>query len=286
MKNETQTGNPVIALPGVDVTRKPFFDPKLRAPFGYPGGKSLMRDELEKEIPPDHKFFGTVFGGAGWLLIGKQPSHSEAFNDLSGDLINFFRVVQTVPEEFVLSLQWDLASRETFNEFKKKMQDPNGELTNLERARMFFYIIKTSFGSMSETFGTSTTGKPRLNFGELRSIICSIHHRFQRVTIENLTWKEFILRYDRDYTVFDIDPPYHIESAKDFYRHYLVDDFIDLARTLKNIKGRFIMTLNDDVFVRKTFEGFILRPIHTRYSVCRQAKPRGRKVQELLIKNF
>lgn len=266
-------------------TEKP--EPMLPSPIAWPGGKSVMRKQLLEEIPEDHRFFGTVFGGAGWLFIGKAPSHSEAFNDLNSDLINFFRVVQVCPHEFILSLQYDLVSRESFVEYKKKFAEKPNELTNIERAKMFFYLIKTSFGSMGETFGTSTTGKPRLNFDELQNIIMKIHQRFSRVTIENLQWKPFILRYDRPYSLFDIDPPYHIPSSKDFYRHYLVDDdFVDLAQTLKTIKGRFIMTLNDDEFVRGTFKDFKIREIKTRYTVCRQPESRKKDIVELLIKNF
>lgn len=255
----------------------------LNSPLAWPGGKLRMRKELIAEFP-EHRFYGEVFGGAAWVLIGKPPSHSEAYNDRNGELTNFFNVVKVAPHEFILSLQYDLVSRETFQEFKKKMQEKPLDLSNIERAKMFYYLVKTSFGSMGETFGTTTTGKPRLNFAELQKIICQTHKRFERVTIENLDWKDFILRYDRSWGLFFLDPPYHIESSKDFYKFYLKDeDFGDMAKILEGIQGRFIMTLNDDQFVRETFKDFKIRETTTRYSI---QKGSGKAVTELLIKNY
>ena len=48
---------------------------------------------------PEHKTYIEPFGGAGWLLFGKEPSEKEIYNDIDPFLTDFFRVLQT-PSEF------------------------------------------------------------------------------------------------------------------------------------------------------------------------------------------
>ena len=74
-------------------------------PFGYFGGKYFMIDNL---IPlfPSHKTYVEVFGGSGTILINKSPSKVEVYNDIDGELYNFFKVI---------------ADRKLFKKFQEKI---------------------------------------------------------------------------------------------------------------------------------------------------------------------
>ena len=54
-------------------------------PFGYFGGKYFMTDKL---IPlfPQHKTYVEVFGGSGTILINKELSNIEVYNDIDGEI--------------------------------------------------------------------------------------------------------------------------------------------------------------------------------------------------------
>ena len=49
------------------------------------------------------------------MLLGKEPSKFEVYNDIEGELVNFFRVVKNRPAELLLELGLlPLNSREEF----------------------------------------------------------------------------------------------------------------------------------------------------------------------------
>lgn len=57
-----------------------------------------------------------IFGGSGAVLLGKEPSKFEVYNDIEGELVNFFRVVKNRPAELLLELDLlPLNSREEFS---------------------------------------------------------------------------------------------------------------------------------------------------------------------------
>ena len=54
------------------------------------GGKKLLRKAIMERFPEDgYTRYIEVFGGAGWVLFGKEPGKKlEVFNDVNSDLIN------------------------------------------------------------------------------------------------------------------------------------------------------------------------------------------------------
>jgi DNA adenine methylase len=253
----------------------------LKPPIGWLGGKSLLRKRIIEEFP-DHSCYVEVFGGAGWVLFGKSSIKSEILNDLNKDLMNFWNVVKFAKEELIRDLQFDLVSRDTFRNYHSRLNSSE-KLGNVERAKLFFYLLKTSFGGQMKSFGTSTTSKPKLNLKDLDNILAAARERLMHVTIENLDFKEVIRRYDRPYVLFYLDPPYRVKTSK-AYSHLLNDqDYIDLRDILLEISGKFVLSINDDPFIRELFSCFRIKEVVTRYSL---AKTNSKKMTELLIMNY
>jgi DNA adenine methylase len=251
------------------------------SPISWLGGKRLLRKTIISKFP-GHKCYVEVFGGGAWVLFGKDPSKVEVLNDIDGELINFYHVVKCCPHELLLELQWDLVSREMF----KKYIDDSGEddvKSYVKRAKNFYYIIKASFGGSGKHFGVMTTSKPKLNLQEVDHIIFSAHDRLKRVIIENLDCKDLIERHDREFTLFYLDPPYRTASSKSYHSYFKDEDYIRLNEVLRGINGLFIMSLNDDKFIRELFKGFRFEEVETRYSIMAKGSS---KVKELLIMNY
>ncbi len=252
----------------------------MRSILSYLGGKSLLRKEIISRFP-SHVCYVEAFAGGAWVLFAKEPSKVEVLNDINSDLINFYQVVKCCPQELIVELQWDLVSRELFNKYKKELQEE--ELTPVQRAKRFYYILKASFGGQGTTFGYSTTSKPKLNLMEFEKIVMEAHQRLKRVIIENLDYKEIIKRYDREHTLFYLDPPYRMPSSKAYVQYFTDEDYIALKEVLSKIKGKFILSLNDDPFLRKLFRHFKIEEVCTQYSI---SKATVKKVRELIIRNF
>jgi len=107
--------------------------------------------------------------------------------------------------------------------------------------------------------------------------------RLRDVIIENMDFERLIARYDGPDTFFYLDPPYYTkerlyerDDAEAFTRHE------DLAAILKGIRGKFLLSYNDDPFVRQLYAGCTIDEVEATYSVSGQKQ---RQV-ELLIRNY
>ena len=64
--------------------------------IGWIGGKRALRSEILAAFPDDVGRYIEVFGGAGWVLFGKDPTRQmEVFNDADGSLINIYRCIKS-----------------------------------------------------------------------------------------------------------------------------------------------------------------------------------------------
>lgn len=86
-----------------------------KSPIKLVGGKSKLAP-LIISMFPKHICYIEVFGGAGHVLFAKPPSTVEVYNDLDGELVNFFRVVKHRHQELIRAFDWVLVSRQLWNE--------------------------------------------------------------------------------------------------------------------------------------------------------------------------
>lgn len=61
---------------------------KIKAPFGWIGGKSKFDKDIAKELDSNHTTYVEVFGGALSVLYAKEPSKLEVVNDINSNLVN------------------------------------------------------------------------------------------------------------------------------------------------------------------------------------------------------
>lgn len=252
----------------------------MKSPLPYIGGKSKLAETIIKMIP-EHQAYCEVFAGAAWVFFRKEPSRYETINDLDSDLIAFYRVLQNHLEEFLRQFRWVLSSREWFEDWKR--QQEAGGLTDIQRSARYYYLQRHSFAGMvkGKVFGANQMRLPRINLLRLEEELSAVHLRLARVTIENLPWQKFLIRYDRKKTFFYLDPPYH---KAPYYKHNLyLEDYKEVAQALSKVKSKFILSINDLPEIRKTFKGFKIQPVKLKYSASKGDQTEGK---ELLVRNF
>ena len=252
----------------------------MDSPLAYVGGKSKLSEKII-EVMPEHNTYCEVFAGGAWVFFRKPIIKTEILNDLDGDLVTFFRVLQNHLEEFLKQFKWLLTSREWFYDWKDQLEGRG--LTDIQKAARYYYLQRQCFGGKvkDRSFGVDAEGPPRINLLRMEEELSAVHIRLSKVTIENLDWKKFILRYDRPGTFFYLDPPYY---SKPVYKYNFkgIEDYRELAKTLLGIKGKFILSINDHPGIRETFKPFLIRPVELKYSINRDGLT---DAKELLISN-
>lgn len=245
----------------------------------YFGGKSRLAKNIIARFP-EHQCYVEVFAGAANVFFAKEARGTEVINDLDLDLVTLYRTVKHHPEELHRQFKYVLISRD---EFSRLLQVNPDTLTDIQRAARYLYLQRMCFGGRSKgrSFGTSTTGVPRLNLFTLQRLLDEAWLRLSQVMIECLDFRDLIPRYDREHTLFFLDPPYWKFNC---YEHNFAEkDFYDLAEVLAGIKGRFLMTINDTPEVREIFKRFWIDEVELKYSMSKKEGSRSQIRTELLI---
>ena len=257
----------------------------MKSPLNYLGGKSRLAKTIVPLIP-DHTCYCEPFCGAAWVLFAKEPSRVEVINNMDGELVTFWRVVQNHLEEFLRYFKFAVISRKLFE--LEKQKDPT-TLTDIQRAVRYFYLQKNSFGGKvtGRTFGTGPSSPVRLNLTTIEETLLEVHWRLARVTIECLDALECIRRYDRPDTFFYLDPPYW--NTAGYAVPFRKEDYTHLRDTLLQIQGTFILSINDVPQIRTIFKPFRKKKVTTKYSTANgrtQSPSRSTTRPELLIHNL
>lgn len=245
------------------------------------GGKRRLAPHI-LPLFPDHSCYVEAFCGAASLFFLKQPVKVEVLNDINGDLVTLYRVIQHHLEEFVRHFKWALYSREIF---KWLQSTPPETLTDIQRAARFFYLQKMGFGGkvQGQSFGTATTSKPGLNLLRLEEQLSAVHLRLHQVFIERLEWSACVTRYDRPHSLFYLDPPYW--GTQGYGVEFGLEQYDQMAELLGSMKGKAVVSVNDIPEMRKAFKGYSMKRVSISYSVG--ASGRGREPKgELIITNF
>ncbi|MEX3915959.1 DNA adenine methylase [Paraburkholderia sp. BR10872] len=237
------------------------------------GGKRRLADHLIPRFPA-HECYVEVFAGGAALYFMRPPARVEVINDVNGDLVNLYRVVQHHLEEFVRQFKWALSSRQVFEWLKQTAPET---LTDIQRAARFYYLQQNCFGGKVEgqTFGTATTAPPGLNLLRLEESLSMAHLRLASTYIENLDWKACIERYDRPHTLFYLDPPYW--QTEGYGVPFPFGEYEAMAARLRTLKGKAIVSLNDHPDIRRAFDGFHIETVDICYTVGGGGREAARK---------
>lgn len=245
------------------------------------GGKRRLADRLIPLFPPHECYVELFCGGAALYFLRHHPAKTEVLNDVNGELVNLYRVVQHHLEEFVRQFKWALSSRQVF---KWVQMTPEETLTDIQRAARFFYLQQHAFGGkvQGQTFGTATTGSP-INLCRIEENLSSAHLRLSGTYVENLPWYECLAKYDRPHTFFYADPPYW--QTEGYGVPFGFEQYERLAEVMTTSQGKVMVSINDHPDIREVFKGFWMEQLDIKYST---SNSHGAPVtsKELVITNW
>src|SRR5262249_3787567 len=193
------------------------------------------------------------FAGSAAVLLNREPAPVETYNDIDGEVVNFFKVLRNQKEELVELIGLTPFSRE---EFFRAVSDDESRVSDRERARRFFIRARqartglaqtASLGRWANCKNTSRAGMSGVVSRWLGSVeyLPAIALRLLRVQIENRPALALIDLYDDKSTLFYCDPPYvHSTRGDNKAYGFEMDDqaHIELADAVRRRQGKFAIS--------------------------------------------
>jgi DNA adenine methylase len=221
---------------------------KRRIVFGWYGGKFSHLEWLLPRLPSAHHYC-EPFSGSAAVLLNRAPSPVETYNDIDGDVVNFFRVLRDRSDDLIRAIGLTPFSRE---EFHRAINDRTQGITDIERARRFYIRARQTRTGLAQTAtlgrwanckNTSRAGMSGVVSRWLGGVevLADIAERLVRVQIENRPALEIIRLYDGKDTLFYCDPPYLHETRGDSKAYGFEMDVAqhgELAKALNDCRGK------------------------------------------------
>jgi DNA adenine methylase len=227
----------------------------------YHGGKWRIAPWIISHFPR-HKHYLEPCGGAASVLLQKDRSGLETYNDLDGQVVNFFRVLRSQPHELLEQVRLTPWARAEYELAWTPSPDP------LENARRFFVCSWMSISNMA--FDGHSGFRTVSYFGQkgtshadsFRSLVTGDHllkiaRRLAGVQIENRDYRYIIERYDHPETLIYFDPPYvHSErTTSNNYIHEWSDaDHIEAAWRLHATQSMVVISGYRSPLYRELYE--------------------------------
>lgn len=220
------------------------------------GGKWLLAPWIIGHFPA-HRTYVEPFGGGGSVLLRKQRSYAEIYNDLDGEVVNLFRVMRDHGDRLREMLQLTPFARDEFLLSYEPAEDPV-EQARRTVARCFMgfgsnaHNRVTGFRANSNRSGTT----PAHDWANYPDAAAAIVERLRGIVVENRAAIEVMQQHDFPETLHYVDPPYTPDTrdkGKD-YRHEMNEqDHVDLAEALHGLKGAVVLSgyrsaLYDDLY--------------------------------------
>lgn len=215
----------------------------------YHGGKFRIADWIISQFPR-HKTYVEPFGGGGSVLLCKEPSQIEVYNDIDDEVVNLFRVLRNTQQRQQLEFELYLTPFAR-SEFYQAYEDTD---CPVEKARRMIVRAQMGFGSAGATKGKTgfrMAGGRQKNYelilwDKYPSRLSDFAERLKQVLIENKEASKVINYYDDTDTLFFIDPPY-VRSTRaanvSAYQYEMNDTaHIDLLDQINNVKGNVVLS--------------------------------------------
>lgn len=213
------------------------------------GGKHYLAPWIISHMPPHRNYVEPFFGG-GQVLFAKEPEGiSEVANDIDGELMNFWRVLQHADQFSRLKRRLEATP---FAEQEFELSITPHLAGEVERAAMLFVRCRQSLAGRGKTFAPVSKTRTRRGMNEQVSAwlaaidgLPDVHARLRRVLILNRPALGVIREFDGPDTLFYLDPPYLHETraAADVYRYEMTaTDHAELLARLRTLRGRVILS--------------------------------------------
>lgn len=212
----------------------------------YMGAKNKVASWIISYFP-EHETYVEPFAGSLAILYNKPRSTHEIVGDTNSNIVNFFKVLRDRPDELINQISLTPYAQDEFIQ-TEILFDPDAELSELERARLFYVWSWMSFyphtSRARQPFRWTKGGSNGGDFTDLTPLEF-MASRLRGVQILNEPAGEVIAKILKgnkkniDKTLVYCDPPYLPKTRSDKkgnYSHEMsVRDHKDFCRLVKQL---------------------------------------------------
>jgi DNA-methyltransferase len=267
------------------------------SPLRYPGGKAKFYNNIIK-IFNDNNIKKPVYceafaGGAGLalLLLKNNIVDKLILNDIDKSIYCFWKSILDFNKEFcemINSVNIDLVERE----IQKKIQKDKDILDLTKKSDILKLGFSTFFLNRVNRSGIIRAGviggieqngnykmDCRFNKNNLIERIKEINKYKKKIEFYNLDAIDFLKKIENKKKIFIFfDPPY-FQKGKDLYTNfYMIEDHINLAKHISNLKQDWITTYDNTEEIKEIYSEFQIKEFDILYSLEKK-----RKAKEILI---
>ena len=222
----------------------------------YIGGKHRLAKRLVDFCRLEGRdCFVDVFGGSGAVMLAASNVFNKlVYNDIDGDLVNFFRVISDGSQRVALFRKMRAlpVSRRIFEEdyevYKAGGMSMAAVQCPVERARMTLYRQLLCFGGKGRNGGFQASSNDPDHIKEVQRYrnslrkLARVGALFHRAVIENLDYAKLISVWGaKPNAVLFLDPPY--DGTEIYYaKRFRKADHVFLANQLEGVKAHVVLT--------------------------------------------
>ena len=255
----------------------------MKPPLAYFGAKVTIADQIVARFP-EHDAYIEPYAGSLAVLLAKPLERMEVVNDLSQDLVTFWRVLRDRTEELIHVCELTPHSR-----FEMETAKDRNISDELERAsRVWVSLTQGRTGTLRKTgwrfyldpHGTSASFANYMEAYKER--LAPAAERIMNVTLECRPAIDVIRAYGaHEYNLLYVDPPYLYRTRNGGGYEYEAGDVehhIALLTELQSTRAAVVLSGYDDELYNVMLEGWCK-------TILRSRSQMGRMTSEILWSN-
>jgi len=265
----------------------------LKSVLRYPGGKSKAIKQILQFIPLKFDEYREPFVGGGSLYLSLKQSmfniHKFWINDINADLMLFWKYAQTENSSLVNHINSFLSTYQDGKQLFTFLRDKSNSFIDIEKAARFFILNRITFSGTTEAGGFSQQAfLKRLTKSSIQRIV-EAERVLQNTHITNLDYSKSLEKGGNNVFIF-LDPPYYSTIKSRLYGkngcNHIFFDFEKFANDMKNCNHKWLITLDDNDYIRDLFSYAKITPWSLQYGMNNVGSNASEKGKELFIYNY
>lgn len=228
------------------------------------GGKYYLASWIISHFPANYeslKYVETCGGVGASVLLNKDKSETEIYNDINPASANIFHCIKNYPDTIINIINNIDYCEKSFEEAEKielVYGKPESAVAELVLRRMSRTGMKKNFSWSKRLRGKRPENENAWETFKTVALPCIVE-RLRQIEVYNKDLLDVISEHDSEKTLFYIDPPYvhSTRVSKDVYEYEMTNEQHEqIGEMLNSIEGKAIISGYDCLLYQKLYKNW------------------------------